>query len=180
MKKISLIIFILFHEISIQKEINEESYLNDIKSNNNDYYYSEKIKKITHKLGLENKNKKMIDKDDYKKAFITTIEQSLNDFNFHLFKKPDKDNYIDNLFGQIFYNLVENEKDDIDINEAFKLYEPNRILKSAEEIMTKIGYPDLVEQITQEVLDEKQNNKKKINKKNKKNRKDLNDVNTDL
>ena len=178
MKKLSLIIFILIHEITIQKGINEELNINNIKSNNNDNYYSEKIKRTTRKLGLE--NKKTIEKEDYKKAFMTTIEQSLNDFNFHLFKKPEKENYMNNLLSQIYNNLVENEKDDIDINEAFKLYEPNKILKSAEEIMTKMGYPDLVEQITKEVVGEEQDNKEKNNKKIKKNKKDKNDINSDL
>ena len=178
MKKLSLIIFILIHEITIQKGINEELNINNIKPNNNDFYYSEKIKRATRKLDLE--NKKTIEKEDYKKAFMTTIEQSLNDFNFYLFKKPEKDNYMNNLMSHIYYNLVENEKDDIDINEAFKLYEPNKILKSAEEIMTKMGYPDLVEQITQEVIDEEQNNKGKNNKKITKNKTDKNNINNDL
>ena len=124
--------------------------------------------------------KKLIEKYEYKNVFITTIDQSLRGLNFYLNKKNEKEKYMNNLLGQIFYKLVEKEKDDIEINEAIKIYEPNKILNAADEVMKKLGYGDLVEKITNEVINEEKDNKLKKNKKILKNKKHSDNINTDL
>ena len=103
-----------------------------------DRYYSERIKRTINKSGLARKN--MIDKEELRRAFTKTIEQTLLDFNFQLFRKDEKNNYMYNLLDQIFYKLVENEKDDIKLEDAYKLYDANKILKATEEVMKEIGH----------------------------------------
>ena len=148
-------------------EKKEDSDLRNIdKDRYDEFYYSRKIRKTMNKLGLG--HEKLIDKEDFKKVFMISTEQSLNDFNFYLYKKTEKENYIKNLFEQVYYKLFENEPDDIDINDALKKYDPNKILNAAEEIINQLGYPDLVKKITNEVIEE--DNKKKMNE----------DINNDL
>ncbi len=179
MKILSLILFIIIYELSL------ENPLDDLRHKAyDDAYYSERIKKILRKSGLD--KKKLIEKYEYKNVFITTIDQSLRGLNFYLNKKNEKEKYMNNLLGQIFYKLVEKEKDDIEINEAIKIYEPNKILNAADEVMKKLGYGDLVEKITNEVINEDNNkdnekdNKLKKNKKILKNKKHSDNINTDL
>ena len=57
---------------------------------------------------------------------------------------------------------MEKVDDDIPMQEAIGLYEPNKILSAANEVLTKLGQPDLVEKITNEVLESE--NPKKIKK----------------
>ena len=179
-KLLSLLIFILIHELTLQNSNFEDKY-----HVYDDNYYSEKIKKILSKSGLD--KKKLIEKDDYKNAFLSSIDQSLKGLNFHIVKKFEKEKYMDNLLEQIFYKLSEKEKDDMDMKDALNLYEPNKILNAAEEIMEKLGYGDLIEKITKEVIkddnvknsnekDNKRNKNKKITKNNKKEK----NMNTDL
>ena len=180
-KLLSLLIFILIHELTLQNSNFEDKY-----HVYDDNYYSEKIKKILSKSGLD--KKKLIEKDDYKNAFLSSIDQSLKGLNFHIVKKFEKEKYMDNLLEQIFYKLSEKEKDDMDMKDALNLYEPNKILNAAEEIMEKLGFGDLMEKITKEVIkddnnvkdsnekDNKRNKNKKITKNNKKEK----NMNTDL
>ena len=179
-KLLSLLIFILIHELTLQNSNFEEKY-----HVYDDNYYSEKIKKILSKSGLDKKN--IIEKDDYKNAFLSSIDQSFKGLNFHIVKKFEKEKYMDNLLEQIFYKLSEKEKDDMDMKDALNLYEPNKILNAAEEIMEKLGYGDLIEKITKEVIkddnvknsnekDNKRNKNKKITKNNKKEK----NISTDL
>ena len=179
-KLLSLLIFILIHELTLQNSNFEDKY-----HVYDDNYYSEKIKKILSKSGLD--KKKLIEKDDYKNAFLSSIDQSLKGLNFHIVKKFEKEKYMDNLLEQIFYKLSEKEKDDMDMKDALNLYEPNKILNAAEEIMEKLGYGDLIEKITKEVIkdDNVKNNNEKDNKRNKnkkitKNNKKEKNMNTDL
>ena len=157
-KLLSLLIFILIHELTLQNSNFEEKY-----HVYDDNYYSEKIKKILSKSGLDKKN--IIEKDDYKNAFLSSIDQSFKGLNFHIVKKFEKEKYMDNLLEQIFYKLSEKEKDDMDMKEALDLYEPNKILNAAEDIMEKLGYGDLIDQITKEVI---KDNNIKVNDKNEK------------
>ena len=165
--KIFCLLNILIPLVITKHEKKEDSDLRNIdKDRYDEFYYSRKIRKTMNKLGLG--HEKLIDKEDFKKVFMITTEQSLNDFNFYLYKKTEKENYIKNLFEQVYYKLFEKEPDDIDISDALKNYEPNKILKAVEEIINQLGYPDLVEKITNEVIEE--DNKKNINE----------DINNDL
>ena len=162
--KIFCLTYFLINLVITKHEKKEDSDLRNIdKDRYDEFYYSRKIRKTMNKLGLG--HEKLIDKEDFKKVFMVTTEQSLNDFNFYLYKKTEKENYMKNLLEQIYYKLYENESDDIDLSDALKKFEPNKILNAAEEIMDKLGYPDLVEKITNEVIDEdnKKKNKEDIN-----------------
>ena len=161
-KLLSLILFILIQKLSLENLDYEERYYTY-----DDNYYSEKIKKILHKSGLD--KKKTIEKDEYANAFMISIDNSLKGLNFHIFKKSEKEKYMDNLLEQIFYKLSEKENDDIDMKEALNLYEPNKILKSAEDIMKQLGYGDLIDKITYEVIEGDINNNKKDKRENKDN-----------
>ena len=185
-KLLSLLLFILIQKLSLENFDYEERY-----HTYDDNYYSEKIKKILHKSGLD--NKKTIEKDEYKNAFMISIDDSLKGFNFHIFKKQEKEKYMDNLLEQIFYKLSEKEKDDMDMNEAINLYEPNKILNAAEDILEKLGYGDLIDKITYEVIEgdnnkknekdnkkDKDNKNKNMNKKISKNNKKDKKINVDL
>ena len=165
--KIFCLLYFLINLVITKHEKKEDSDLRNIdKDRYDEFYYSRKIRKTMNKLGLG--HEKLIDKEDFKKVFMVTTEQSLNDFNFYLYKKTEKENYIKNLFEQVYYKLFKNEQDDIDISDALKKYDPNKILNAADEIINKLGYPDLVEKITNEVIEE--DFKKKINE----------DINNDL
>ena len=165
--KIFCLLYFLINLVITKHEKKEDSDLRNIdKDRYDEFYYSRKIRKTMNKLGLG--HEKLIDKEDFKKVFMITTEQSLNDFNFYLYKKTEKENYMKNLLEQIYYKLYENESDDIDLSDALKKFEPNKILNAAEEIMDKLGYPDLVEKIANEVIDE--DDKKKNNE----------DINNDL
>ena len=162
--KIFCLLYFLINLVITKHEKKEDSDLRNIdKDRYDEFYYSRKIRKTMNKLGLG--HEKLIDKEDFKKVFMVTTEQSLNDFNFYLYKKTEKENYMKNLLEQIYYKLYENEPDDIDLSDALKKFEPNKILNAAEEIMDKLGYQDLVEKITNEVIDEdnKKKNKEDIN-----------------
>ena len=162
--KIFCLLYFLINLVITKHEKKEDSDLRNIdKDRYDEFYYSRKIRKTMNKLGLG--HEKLIDKEDFKKVFMVTAEQSLNDFNFYLYKKTEKENYMKNLLEQIYYKLYENEPDDIDLSVALKKFEPNKILNAAEEIMDKLGYQDLVEKITNEVIDEdnKKKNKEDIN-----------------
>ena len=181
MKTILIIFLILIHEItSINKLKQEFDSMRIRKGIDDDRYYSERIKRTINKLSLTRKN--MIDKEELRRAFTKTIEQTLLDFNFQLFRKDEKNNYMYNLFDQIFYKLVENEKDDIKLEDAYKLYDANKILKATEEVMKEIGHRDMIERITNDVInldedDDDNKGKRKIPKHRKK-RKD--DISADL
>ena len=165
--KIFCLLYFLINLVITKHEKKEDSDLRNIdKDRYDEFYYSRKIRKTMNKLGLG--HEKLIDKEDFKKVFMITTEQSLNDFNFYLYKKTEKENYMKNLLEQIYYKLYENESDDIDLSDALKKFEPNKILNAAEEIMDKLGYQDLVEKIANEVIDE--DDKKKNNE----------DINNDL
>ena len=162
--KIFCLLYFLIHLVITKHEKKEDSDLRNIdKDRYDEFYYSRKIRKTMNKLGLG--HEKLIDKEDFKKVFMVTTEQSLNDFNFYLYKKTEKENYMKNLLEQIYYKLYENEPDDIDLSDALKKFEPNKILNAAEEIMDKLGYQDLVEKIANEVIekDDKKKNNEDIN-----------------
>ena len=133
--------------------------------NNEDKKYSNAIKETLNKLGFN--NKKLIDKEDFKFVFINTLEQNLKEFNLDFLEKIEKEDYIKNLLSQIYDKLVEKEKDQLIIEDALKLYEPNKILKATEEIMNNIGYINLIEDITNKVLEDEKTDKKENNINNK-------------
>ena len=129
--------------------------------NNENKKYSNAIRETLNKLGFN--NKKLIDKEDFKFVFINTLEQNLKEFNLDFLEKIEKEDYIKNLLSQIYDKLVEKEKDELIIEDALKLYEPNKILKATEEIMNKIGYNNLIEDITNKVLEDEKTEKKEDN-----------------
>ena len=133
--------------------------------NNENKKYSNAIKETLNKLGFN--NKKLIDKEDFKFVFINTLEQNLKEFNLDFLEKIEKEDYIKNLLSQIYDKLVEKEKDELILEDALKLYEPNKILKATEEIMNNIGYTNLIEDITNKVLEDEKTDKKENNINNK-------------
>ena len=158
----SLILFFLIHSIISTNKKEENLDSNNIEKNRYDeHYYSRQMKKVINKLGFG--HERSIKKENFKKVFTNIFEQNLNDFNFYLSKKNEKEDYENNLLNQIYFKLTQKENDDIEMGDIFKIYEPNKILNAAEEILTKLGYPNLVEKITNEVLEE--DNKEKINDK---------------
>ena len=163
MKFFPLILYILIHLIITKKNQQDDSSLKrKEKDKYDELYYSRKMKRVIDKLGFS-KNK-LIDKEDFKKVFMNTIEKNLEDFNFHLLRKYQKEDNINNLLNQIYYKLVEKEKDELILEDAIKKYDPNKILKATDDIMSQLGYPNLVEEITNEVLEE--DNKDSIKKNN--------------
>ena len=153
MKFFPLISYILIHLIITKKNQQDDSSLKrKEKDKYDELYYSRKMKRVIDKLGFS-KNK-LIDKEDFKKVFMNTIEKNLEDFNFHLPRKYQKEDNMNNLLNQIYYKLVEKEKDELILEDAIKKYDPNKILKATDDIMSQLGYPNLVEEITNEVLDE--------------------------
>jgi len=172
MKFFPLILYILIHLIITKKNQQDDSSLKrKEKDKYDELYYSRKMKRVIDKLGFS-KNK-VIDKEDFKKVFMNTIEKNLEDFNFHLPRKYQKEDNINNLLNQIYYKLVEKEIDELILEDAIKKYDPNRILKATDDIMSQLGYPNLVEEITNEVLEEE-------NKDNNNNDKNNEDYNYDL
>ena len=170
MKFFPLILYILICIINSNKSNKEDSDLKSRDKNKYDeFYYSRKMKKEINKLGFS-KNK-LIDKEDFKKVFINSMEKSLEDFNYYSHKIKEKEDNMNNLLNQVYYKLFEKEKDEINMEKALKKCDPNKILNAAEDLMTKLGYPNLVEEITNEVLEE--DNKDNIKKNNK-------DYNNDL
>ena len=136
------------------------------------------MKRVIDKLGFS-KNK-LIDKEEYKNVYLDAFYMNLLEFKFQLYKKDNEGNNMKNLLTHAFYDLVKKEKDDMDLNEAMNLYEPNKILNSVENVLTKLGYPDLVEKVTNEVLEEenkdkdsKEQNKNEKTEKNKERNSDL-------
>ena len=129
--------------------------------NNINKKYSNAIKETLNKLGFN--NKKLIDKEDFKFVFINTLEQNLKEFNLDFLEKIEKEDYIKNLLSQIYDKLMEKKTDELIIEDALKLYEPNKILKATEEVMNNIGYINLIEDITNEVLEDEKTEKKENN-----------------
>ena len=170
MKFFPLILYILICIINSNNSNKEDlDFKSREKNKYDELYYSRKMKKEINKLGF-NKNK-LIDKEDFKKVFINSMEKSLEDFNYYSHKIKEKEDNMNNLLNQVYYKLFEKEKDELNMEKALKKCDPNKILNAAEDIMTKLGYPNLVEEITNEVLEE--DNKDNIKKNNK-------DYNNDL
>ena len=176
MRLISLIFLILlFSKIETEAENISK---NEYKQRYDDDHYSKKIKRSINKLGFS-KNK-LIDKEEYKNVYLDAFYMNLLEFKFQLYKKDNEGNNMKNLLTHAFYDLVKKEKDDMDVNDAMNLYEPNKILNSVENVLTKLGYPDLVEKVTNEVLEEenkdkdsKEQNKNEKTEKNKERNSDL-------
>ena len=131
-----------------------------------DRYYAERIRKFINKFGFG--KQPSIDKDDYKKAFMRAFRQNFDDFTSERNSRRDYDSeYMKNFVEQIYYKLMEGVDDEIPMEQAIGLYEPTKILNAANEVLTKLGQPNLVEEITREVL-EADNTKKEKKKKSKK------------
>ena len=141
----------------------------DYYSGRDDRYYQERIRKFINKYGYG--KQPSIDKDDYKKAFMMAFRQNFDDFTNERNIRRDYDSeYTKNLVEQIYYKLMEGVDDEIPMDQAIGLYEPTKILNAANEVLTKLGQPNLVEEITREVIDA-DNPKKDKKKKNKKKKK---------
>ena len=131
-----------------------------------DYYYSNRIKKLMYKYG--HGKHPSIDRDDYKKAFINSLRQNFDDYTSETNSRRDYDSsYMENFIEQIFYKLMEGVDDEIPMDQALGLYEPSKILHAANEVVTKLGHPNLVEEIVNEVVNPKKDKKKKKSKKKK-------------
>ena len=138
-------------------------------SGRDDRYYQDRIRKFINKYG--NGKQPSIDKDDYKKAFMMAFRQNFDDFTNEKNIRRDYDSeYTKNFVEQIYYKLMEGVDDEIPMDQAIGLYEPSKILNAANEVLTKLGQPNLVEEITREVL-EADNPKKEKKKKSKKKKK---------
>ena len=136
-----------------------------------DRYYSDRIKKFINKYGFG--KQPSIDKDDYKKAFMMALRQNFDDFTNERNSRRDYDSgYMENFVEQIYYKLMEGVDDEIPMDQAIGLYEPSKILNAANELLTKLGQPNLVEEITKEVLDSEKPKKEKKKKKDKKKKKE--------
>ena len=134
-----------------------------------DRYYQDRIRKFINKYGSY--KQPSIDKDDYKKAFMMAFRQNFDDFTNEMNSRRDYDSeYMKNFVEQIYYKLMEGVDDEIPMEQAIGLYEPTKILDAANEVLTKLGQPNLVEEITREVV-EADNPKKEKKKKNKKKKK---------
>ena len=141
----------------------------DYYSGRDDRYYQERIRKFINKYGYG--KQPSIDKDDYKKAFMMAFRQNFDDFTNERNIRRDYDSeYTKNFVEQIYYKLMEGVDDEIPMDQAIGLYEPTKILNAANEVLTKLGQPNLVEEITREVIDA-DNPKKDKKKKNKKKKK---------
>ena len=139
-----------------------------------DRYYSDKIKKFIYKYGFG--KQPSIDKDDYKKAFMMAFRQNFDDFTNEKMSRRDYDSeYMKNFVEQIYYKLMEGVDDEIPMDEAIGLYEPTKILNATNKVLTKMGYPNLLEEITKEVIeaDKPKKDKKKKKIKRKKNMKKM-------
>ena len=131
-----------------------------------DHYYQNKIKKLIHKYGYG--KQPSIDRDDYKKAFMNSFRQNFDDFTSETNSRRDYDSeYMKNFMEQVFYKLMEGVDDEVPMDQALGLYEPTKILNAANEVVTKLGHPGLVEQIVNEVVSPKKDKKKKKSKKKK-------------
>ena len=147
----------------------ERDHRPDYDFGRDDRYYQERIRKFINKYGYG--KQPSIDKDDYKKAFMMAFRQNFDDFTNERNIRRDYDSeYTKNLVEQIYYKLMEGVDDEIPMDQAIGLYEPTKILNAANEVLTKLGQPNLVEEITREVIDA-DNPKKDKKKKNKKKKK---------
>ena len=136
-----------------------------------DRYYADRIKKFINKYGFG--KQPSIDKDDYKKAFMMALRQNFDDFTNERNSRRDYDSeYMKNFCEQIFYKLMEGVDDEIPMDQAIGLYEPSKILNAANELLKTLGQPNLVEEITREVLDIENPKKEKKKKKDKKRKKE--------
>ena len=123
-------------------------------SNSRDeYIYSQRIQKFINKQGYY--KKKSIDKEGYQKAFFSAFKQNLNDYRaLNRGKEKDDKFYTENLLLQVYNELMQGQGDEIPMNDAFELYDSNKILEAADKYITSLGYPDLVRDITREVLED--------------------------
>ena len=115
----------------------------DYYSGRDDRYYQERIRKFINKYGYG--KQPSIDKDDYKKAFMMAFRQNFDDFTNERNIRRDYDSeYTKNLVEQIYYKLMEGVDDEIPMDQAIGLYEPTKILNAANEVLNKLGQPNLV------------------------------------
>ena len=136
-------------------------------SGRDDHYYSGRIRKFIYKYGFG--KQPSIDRDDYKKAFMMAFRQNFDDFTSETMSRRDFDSeYMKNFIEQIFYKLMEGVDDEIPMDQAIGLYEPTKILNAANEVLTQLGQPNLVEEIVKEVVEPKKEKKKKKKEKKKK------------
>ena len=134
-------------------------------SGRDDRYYSDRIKKFINKYGFG--KQPSIDKDDYKKAFMMAFRQNFDDFTNERNSRRDYDSeYMKNFIEQIYYKLMEGVDDEIPMEEAIGLYEPSKILNATNEVLIKLGQPNLLEEVTNEVLEKENPKKDKKKKKN--------------
>ena len=100
---------------------------------------------------------------------MMALRQNFDDFTSETNSRRDFDSeYMNNFAEQIFYKLMDGVDDEIPMEEALGLYEPTKILNAADEVLKQLGYPNLVEEITREVVEPKKEKKKEKNKKKKK------------
>ena len=171
-----LILSFLFANIiskrTVQDEYNDrdryrDEHQSEYDLSREDRYYSDKIKKFIHKYGFG--KQPSIDKDDYKRAFMMAFRQNFDDYTNEKNSRRDFDSeYMKNFIEQIYYKLMEGVDDEIPMDEAIGLYEPTKILNAANEVLTKLGQPNLVEEITREVVEGDKPKKDKKKKKDKK------------
>ena len=168
---ISLLLLLLFSKISSKRH--KDDYHDKDREpepphdfRRDEYYYSNKIKKLINKYGFG--KQPSIDRDDYKKAFMNSFRLNFDDFTSETNARRDYDrSYMENFIEQIFYKLMEGVDDEIPMDQALGLYEPSKILHAANEVVTKLGHPNLVEEIVNEVVNPKKDKKKKKSKKKK-------------
>ena len=117
-----------------------------------EYIYSQRIKKFINKQGYY--KKKSVDKEAYQKAFFSAFKQNLDEYRV-LNKGKEKDDrfYTENLLLQVYNELMQGQGDEIKMNDALDLYDSNKILEATDKYITNLGYPDLVRDITREVLE---------------------------
>ena len=179
-----LIISFLFTNIISKKRKIEDEYndrdrypddnIPERDMSRDDRYYQDKIKKFIYKYGFG--KQPSIDKDDYKKAYMMAFRQNFDDYTNEKMSRRDYDSeYMKNFIEQIYYKLMEGVDDEIPMDEALGLYEPTKILNAANEVLTGLGYPNLVEQITNEVVEGDKKSKEKKKKKDKKKKRDEED-----
>ncbi len=176
--KIYQIVILLFFFLTIESKRRDENDDYDREryrhpeydTGRDDRYYSDRIKKFINKYGFG--KQPSIDKDDYKKAFMMAFRQNFDDYTNEKNSRRDYDSeYTKNFVEQIYYKLMEGVDDEIPMEQAIGLYEPTKILNAANEVLTQLGQPNLLEEITNEVLEsenpKKNKKKKKVKKKSK-------------
>ena len=169
------ILIFLFVFISIaSKRRDEDEYdkerhrIPEYDSSRDDRYYQDRIRKFINKYGFG--KQPSIDRDDYKKAFMMAFRQNFDDFTSERNSRRDYDSeFTKNFVEQIFYKLMEGVDDEIPMEQAIGLYEPTKILNATNEVLKQLGQPNLLEEITNEILEgekpKKDKKKKKVKKK---------------